>query len=46
MKYRVIERLHLADLVKDVQEALREGWLPQGGITYGNGYYLQAVVLP
>ena len=32
-------------LIAQVSKLICEGWVPQGGISYGSGKYLQALIL-
>ena len=53
MKYKVIKNNELEFLVEEVNNAIKDGWIPQGGITtiftdYGpNGkvMFLQSMIL-
>lgn len=44
--YKVIEEPRLQVLVEKVNQAIKEGWRPLGGISYqsANMWYLQALV--
>jgi hypothetical protein len=33
MEYRVINESKMTDLVKEVNNAIKEGWRPQGGVS-------------
>jgi len=33
MEYRVINESKMTDLVKEVNNAIKEGWKPQGGVS-------------
>jgi hypothetical protein len=37
MEYRVISESKMADLVKEVNNAIKEGWKPQGGVSVTKG---------
>jgi Domain of unknown function (DUF1737) len=38
MEYRVISESKMADLVKEVNNAIKEGWKPQGGVSVTKGH--------
>jgi hypothetical protein len=38
MEYRVISESSMNDLVKEVNNAIKEGWKPQGGISVTKGH--------
>ena len=49
MKYAIIKRHSLEDLVKHVNALIDDGWTPQGGVSRdsdrdGSAHYCQAVV--
>jgi hypothetical protein len=46
MEYKVIKEDHLSWLSNSVNEHLKKGWKPQGGIFYDskNNAYLQAMI--
>jgi hypothetical protein len=37
MEYRVISESKIADLVREVNDAIKEGWKPQGGVSVTKG---------
>ena len=37
MEYRVINDSKMTDLVKEVNNAIKEGWKPQGGVSVTKG---------
>jgi hypothetical protein len=37
MEYRVINESKMTDLVKEVNNAMKEGWKPQGGVSVTKG---------
>jgi len=37
MEYRVINESKMADLVKEVNNSIKEGWKPQGGVSVTKG---------
>ena len=50
MEYKVIQLFHfrnkltMDDFVKKINEAIKDGWVPQGGISCWNGTSSQAMV--
>jgi hypothetical protein len=39
MEYRVISESTMKDLVKEVNNAIKEGWRPQGGVSVTKGLF-------
>jgi|GEM_PF-1268169 hypothetical protein len=39
MKYSVLSNASLEKLITDVNAYIKDGWIPQGGIAYGNYVY-------
>jgi hypothetical protein len=39
MEYRVINESKITDLVKEVNNAIKEGWKPQGGVSVTKGLF-------
>ena len=37
MEYRVINESKMTDLVREVNNAIKEGWKPQGGVSVTKG---------
>lgn len=44
MKYAVVTKMNLIELIQDVNKMLKEGWQLQGGICSDNGTKYQALV--
>ena len=44
MEYKVITTDHCDELENEVNEAIREGWKPQGGVLYVPRTYMQAMI--
>ena len=44
MEYTIVTKKEIWDLKSSVQSNINDGWVPVGGIGYGNGSYLQAMV--
>jgi len=45
MEYKIVKESYSTDLLaKKVNEMIREGWRPQGGVCLASAYYLQAMV--
>jgi len=50
MKYKILEAASTAEIQKEANELIKNGWVPQGGIAclaegpYGEPSYLQAMV--
>jgi hypothetical protein len=43
MEYIVVTEDYISDLQKKVSLLISRGYVPQGGISYGNGFYVQAM---
>ena len=39
MEYRVISESTMKDLAKEVNDAIKEGWRPQGGVSVTKGLF-------
>lgn len=35
LEYKIVEEQYLTDLVANVNDAIKQGWLPQGGASIG-----------
>ena len=44
MEYDVITFVHLNNLIRKVNEQIKKGWQPLGGINCDAGFYSQAMV--
>ena len=49
MKYKIIEESYSVDLEREVNKAIKQGWMPLGGMSYSAGYgygetYTQAML--
>lgn len=44
--YCVIEESTIAELEKRVMASMTIGWVPQGGVTFSEGVYIQAMIAP
>ncbi|MFA4919733.1 MAG: DUF1737 domain-containing protein [Thermodesulfovibrionales bacterium] len=45
MEYRILLAYNSADLEKQVNDLLNQGWRPQGGLCLTSGnYYVQAMI--
>ena len=44
MKYTVVSESYIRDLQKEVSLLISKGYIPQGGVSYGNGFYIQAMI--
>lgn len=47
MQYKIVEASNRYDLQTDVSEALKNGWKPQGGVSFifsGSAIWAQAMV--
>lgn len=43
--YAVVRDFDVHAFVNGVNEMIEQGWEPQGGVSFANGYFLQAIVL-
>lgn len=43
-KYKIASTIRPDHLEELVRELMRDGWVPQGGVSYSSGSYLQAMV--
>ena len=46
MKYKILSATSICQLVRDVQFAIDQGYIPTGGVSYadvGGGTYMQSV---
>jgi hypothetical protein len=44
MEYKVVTESYISDLQKEVSLLISRGYIPQGGVSYGNGFYVQAMI--
>jgi hypothetical protein len=43
--YQIVVKINLQDLVTEINEMIKKGWKPSGGIAIdGNGLFYQAMV--
>jgi hypothetical protein len=45
MDYKIVETgANLKEIEAKVNDLIKEGWKPQGGICYSSGHYFQAMI--
>ena len=44
MEYAILQSRSLSGIMRDVKEALRQGWKPQGGVCKSDGIFYQAML--
>lgn len=44
MEYKVVADIYISELNEAVNLFIRKGYIPQGGVSYGNGYYIQVMI--
>jgi hypothetical protein len=44
MEYKILENKELNKLIEEVNKLINEGWKPQGGASYSDRYYIQAMI--
>jgi hypothetical protein len=44
MEYKVVAEVYISELHETVSLLISKGYIPQGGVSYGSGYYIQAMI--
>jgi hypothetical protein len=46
MEYRVVKTITYKGLVQDINNLIKDGWIPQGGVSVAEGWCIQAMIKP